>query len=178
MLPGFLERYPAIKVLWLVSDHLVDLVEERLDVALRLRRLQDSSLTPRTIGDSRRVVCASPDYVARHGTPACSADLAAHSGVLFLEHPGRNRWEFTGPDGSVGVDVGGAIISNHVDTLISAAVAGIGICMLPDWNMGMDLAEGKFIELLPGYELIPCSTPVNAVFFRRGEEWEYQCRDN
>ncbi|MBT5497604.1 MAG: LysR family transcriptional regulator [Alphaproteobacteria bacterium] len=164
VLPGFLEQYPAIQVLWLVSDHLVDLVEQRLDVALRLGRLQDSSLTARTIGNSRRIVCASPDYVARHGKPACPADLAAHSCVLFREHPGRNRWEFAGPEGSVGVDVGGAIISNHVDTLISAAVAGIGICMLPDWNMGMELAEGKLIELLPDYELIPSSTPVNAVF--------------
>ena len=115
-------------------------------------------------GNSRWLVCASPDYVARHGEPACPADLAAHSCVLFREHPGRNRLEFVGPEGSVGVDVGGAIISNHMDTLISAAVVGIGICMLPDWNMGMELAEGKLIKLLPDYELIPSSTPVNAVF--------------
>lgn len=164
VLPGFLERYPAIQVLWSVSDHLVDLVGERLDVALRLGRLRDSSLTVRAIGESRRVVCASPDYVTRHGAPACPADLAAHSCVLFREQPGRNRWEFVGPEGPVGIDVGGVIVSNHVDSLISAAVAGIGICMLPDWNMGIELAEGKLVELLPDYELIPSSTPVNAVF--------------
>lgn len=164
VLPGFLEQFPAIQVLWSVSDHLVDLVEERLDVALRLGRLRDSSLTVRAIGESRRVVCASPGYLARHGEPKCPADLAAHSCLLFREQPGRNRWEFTGPEGSVGIDVDGVIVSNHVDTLISAAVAGIGICMLPDWNMGIELAEGKLVELLPNYALIPFSTPVNAVF--------------
>lgn len=164
VLPEFLERYPTIQILWSVSDHLLDLVEAGLDVAIRFGQMRDSGLTVRAIGESRRVICASPAYLARRGMPSKPADLADHSCVLFRDHPGQNLWRFTGPDGPVDVQVGGGIISNHVDTLISAALSGLGICMLPDWNMGVELAEGKLVELLPEYSPDPASTPVNAVF--------------
>ncbi|MBG03660.1 MAG: transcriptional regulator [Rhodospirillaceae bacterium] len=164
VLPGFLAAYPSIRILWSVTDHLVDLVEGGLDVAIRLGELRDSSLMARRLGHSRRVVCASPAYVAEHGDPRHPADLEGRSCLLYRDHPGEERWAFAGPDGPAAARVSGPIVSNHVDTLISASVAGIGICMLPDWNMGLELADGRLVEVMTDYKLAPETTPINAVF--------------
>ena len=161
VLPGFLIEYPAIQVLWSVSDHLVDLVEGGLDVAIRLGASRDSTLMARHLGDSRRVICASPGYLERRGVPQSPKNLVDHDCVLFRDHPGENVWEFTVTET---VRVGGPLVSNHVDTLIAAAVSGVGICMLPNWNMGLELAEGKLVEVLADHPLSPPTTPVNAVF--------------
>jgi DNA-binding transcriptional LysR family regulator len=164
VLPDFMARYPAIRILWSVSDHLVDLVEGGLDVAIRLGRTADSTMMARHIGDSRRVICASPDYLARRGTPKAPRDLADHDCILFREHPGSSAWAFEAEGTALDVQVGGPVVSNHVDTMIAAAVAGLGLVLLPDWNMGSELADGRLVEVLAEHAPVPAITPVNAVF--------------
>jgi len=164
VIPGFMAKYPAIQILWSVTDHLVDLVEGGLDVAIRLGEPRDSSLVARRLGESRRVICASPAYVAQHGDPQHPSELEDRCCLLYRDHPGESLWEFAGPGGLVAARVSGAIVSNHVDTLISASMAGMGICMLPDWNMGLELSDGRLVEVMTDYKLAPETTPIHAVF--------------
>lgn len=164
VLPGFMKAFPAIRILWSVSDHLVDLVESGIDVAIRLGRAADSTLMMRSIGNSRRILCASPSYVAQMGVPANPDALAEHRCLIFSEHPGQNLWAFNGPKGRAEARVAGDLISNHVDTMVSASVAGLGICLLPDWNMGQELTDGRLVEIMTDYEADPLWTPVNAVY--------------
>ena len=163
VLPKFLALYPGIKIVMSIDDHIVDLVERGLDVGIRIGRLRDSSIKARKIGDSRRVVCASPGYLDKAGRPETPADLANYDCITWRDHPGQNVWKFQGIDGREEVRVSGNFFSRNADAIIAAGVAGLGFCLLPDWNLGMELRQKQLEVVLPDYDAVPRDSPVWAV---------------
>ena len=172
-LPDFLGEYPSIKVVLTMTDRQLDIVEAGIDVAIRVGSQPDSSLKARKIGSSRRLVCASPAYLKKHSAPKTPADLADHNCLTWRAHPGVNLWRFRHSKGNVDVRVSGNLFAQSADVLASAAVAGLGVILLPDWNIGLELRRGALTPILPGYHASPDTSPIYAVFSaatRRGAE--------
>ena len=163
VIPAFLEQYPGVRVVMSLSDYVIDLVESGIDVAIRVGRLGDSTLKARKIGDSRRVVCASPRYLKKAGIPKHPADLEHHNCITFREHPGHNLWSFNGVDGKVNVRVTGNFFTRSSDGIAAAALAGMGLILLPDWNIGAELRQKQLKVVLSNYEVNPGFSPVWAV---------------
>lgn len=149
--PVFMQRHPRVTLELTLSDRMVDLVEEGYDLAVRIARLQASSLVSRRLGSTRTVLCASPGYLARHGTPEHPSQLADHT-VLFynLVSTGEN-WSFDGPDGPVAAKFVSRLRTNSGDTCRAAAIAGQGIILQPAFIVGEDLRSGALVELMPDY---------------------------
>ncbi len=163
----FQQGHPAVKVGLVVTDRLVDLVEEGFDLAIRVGRQRDSSLVTRRIGTSRRLVCAAPSYLAKVGTPRKPADLAEHHCLTLRSHPGANLWRFRGPDGVREVRASGALFANDGEALVSAAVAGLGLVLGPEWLVGPDLRAGRLKAVLNDYRVSPGATPLYALYPHR-----------
>jgi len=161
--PAFLDEYPAIKIVLSMTDQMVDIVDAGIDVAIRVGRQQDSSFKARKIGESKRVVCASPEYLKNAGIPRTPADLEQHNCVTWRDHPGHNTWAFRGPDGISKVRVSGSFFAKSADALVAATVAGLGLSLLPDWNMGIELRQKQLCAVLTDYEASPAASPVYAV---------------
>ena len=163
VIPAFLEQYPGVRVVMSLSDYVIDLVESGIDVAIRVGKLGDSTLKARKIGDSRRVVCASPRYLKKAGIPKHPADLEHHNCITFREHPGHNLWSFNGAEGNVNVRVTGNFFTRSSDGIAAAALAGMGLILLPDWNIGAELRQKQLKVVLSDYEVNPRFSPVWAV---------------
>ncbi len=163
-LADFHQRFPAVEVVLSVTDRVVDMIDEGLDMAIRIGRLSESGLIARKIGSARRIVCASPAYLAQAGIPQTPAALEGHSCVTFRSHPGSNVWAFRGSDGAHLARVTGRIFANDGETLCAAAIAGLGIVLLPEWMVGPELRAGQLREILPDYRPEPDTTPLHAVY--------------
>jgi DNA-binding transcriptional LysR family regulator len=150
-LPALLARHPALTVELVLHDETVDMVAARLDLAVRVRPLEDSSLVVRQIGQISWHVVASPGYIAKQGAPQRPQDLAGHSCLIHSTARG-SRWHFVGPQGPMDVHVVGRFAANVVDSVRQAALAGFGIALLPDIMIADDLAAGRLVPILPGYE--------------------------
>jgi len=161
--PAFLDQYPAIKMVLSMTDQILDIVDAGIDVAIRVGRLQDSSFKARKIGESKRVVCASPEYLKKAGIPRTPADLEQHNCITWRDHPGHNTWAFRGPDGVSKVRVSGNFFAKSADALVAASVAGLGLSLLPDWNMGIELRQQRLCAVLTDYEASPAASPIYAV---------------
>lgn len=149
---GFLARYPGIELDITLSDRLVDLVDEGYDLAVRITRLQDSSLVSRQLASTRIVMCAAPAYLAAHGTPETLADIAGHAVIGYSYWQGGDLWRFTGPGGvEEEVLTRPRLRTNNGDTCRAAALAGQGIILQPTFLVGDDLAAGRLLRVLPRY---------------------------
>lgn len=160
----FVREHPSVRVVLSLTDEVVDIVGGGFDLAIRFGRPGDSSLKARKIGESRRIVCASPDYLARAGTPRRPSDLTEHNCLTFRAHPGHNLWAFRGPDGVTQVRATGDLFALSAAALVAAAVAGLGIVLLPDWTSGAELRAGTLVPVLPEYRASPANTPVYALY--------------
>lgn len=149
--PVFMARHPKVALDVSLSDRTVDLVEEGFDVAVRIARLQSSSLVSRRIATSRLHLCASPAYLERHGTPQHPAELAQHSVLAYTLLSTGDHWTFNGSEGEVSVNVTPRFRSNSGETCRSGALAHQGIILQPDFLVGPDLAAGALVELMPHY---------------------------
>jgi len=166
LLPEFLALHPGVRVGVDLSDVKVDLVSAGMDLAIRIGTLDDSSLVARQLAVNRRVLCASPDYLARRGAPRTPADLAAHECLVLVGHQGRqDTWRFMEGDGQVAVRVAGRIESNQGELLRDAAVAGLGIALHSTWHVSDDLRSGRLQVVLPGFPL--AETGIHAVMPQR-----------
>ena len=149
LLSEFMVRHPGVEFDLDFNDRHIDLMQEGFDLAIRIARLQDSSLIARRLAPIRSALCASPAYLARHGTPSTAADLARHRGLLYsnLTHPGL--WHYTGPDGQPGsVTVPARLSANNGDFLCQAAMAGEGIILHPTFYLSEYLRTGALVPLL------------------------------
>lgn len=156
-MPEFLSRYPEISVDLTVSDRIIDPMAENVDVVLRTGELADSVLVARKIAGIRRVICAAPSYLAKHGTPKTPAELLAHN-CLTLSSPARlNAWPFLSGDGINRLQVTGNFSSDNVNILLRMATAGQGIIRLADFVVGQSVREGLLVEILADTHL---SEPV------------------
>lgn len=160
-LAGFLARYPHVTVEHIVTDRKIDLVENNIDLALRMGDLKDSSYKARRIGLTRRVTVASPNYLNTHGTPKTPDDLARHDCVLFTrltEYTGAgNAWSYRDPKtgANIAITVSGKYASDNSSTVRQAALDGIGIYQGPNWLFGEDVKQGLLREILGNYEMEP-----------------------
>lgn len=164
LLPGFHARYPGISVDVALTDTVVDLLEERADVAIRVGPLRESSLLTRKLGETRNVVIASPDYLARHGTPRTLDELIAHNRLGFCFTRLIEGWPFLDGKGSVVPvpPVGNSLISDG-EGMRHLALAGLGIARLGAFHIDPDIAAGRLVPILE--DLNPGDTdPISAVF--------------
>ena len=145
----YVAQYPDVAVELVMSDGMVDMVEEGFDLALRSGPLPDSSLRRRRLGIGRLVLCAAPGYVARRGRPQRPADLAQHNCLIDINATTAGHWRFSGADGEHDVAVAGSLRSNSLEGLRAAALAGFGVALLPAVNIAEDLQQGRLLPLLP-----------------------------
>ena len=160
-LPVFLDRYPDITVELHVSDRQVDLVAEQIDVAIRSGALGDSTLVARKVGEATRVICASPLYLEKHGTPRVPADLLQHN-CLTLPGPAWSQWPFHTHEGINRLAVSGTFTSDNADLLLDMAVAGLGIARLADFMVARALRDGALVRLLVDSH-VPESFPIHTL---------------
>ncbi|HEV2677751.1 MAG TPA: LysR family transcriptional regulator [Aliidongia sp.] len=155
LLPAFLDRYPDLRLDVSLSDAMVDLVHQQVDVALRIADLADSSLIARRLASNRRLLCASPAYLVRRGVPATPAELERHDCLHYTPHSPVDAWHLTGPEGSVTVPVSGVLRADSGETLYLAALAGHGIIMTPMFLAHEALARGDLVPILEGWASAP-----------------------
>ena len=163
-LADFLGEYPELEVDVTMSDRFVDLVEEGFDLAVRIGALADSSLIAKRIAPIRRVICASPRYLAAHGPPEVPQDLRAHQCLCNSNQPGGgHEWRFTMPDGkSATVQVKGRLALNNGDALRVAALNDLGLVDIPTFIVGGDLKAGTLVSVLDAH--VPQSLALHAVY--------------
>ncbi len=147
----FLERHPRLQLDITLSDRTVDLVEEGFDLAIRIGRLPDSMLIARRLATTRMVLCASPEYVERHGAPQRPAELADHVVWSYSYFALGDEWRFTGPDGEASVRLRPRLHSNNGDTCRAGALEHRCIVLQPSFLVGADIRAGRLVELLPDY---------------------------
>ena len=152
-LTEFLAAHPKVRVDFVLSDGRADLIADRIDVALRGGILEDSSLFARKVLDAGNDgLVASPAYVARQGVPDTLQDLAGHDCLVFGHPSGKATWRVTGPDGAQAeVQVSGRFSGNTAQALRKAALAGLGIALLPSTLTQRDLRAGLLVPVLPEY---------------------------
>ncbi|HMH97538.1 MAG TPA: LysR substrate-binding domain-containing protein [Bradyrhizobium sp.] len=148
----FMKRYPEVSVELMLNDRMVDLVEEGIDVAVRVGTLADSTMMSRSLSPYRTVVCASPDYLAERGTPTHPKDLLDHDCLSFPDWTEGPRWSFLGPEGEVHVDIKSRLQINNGFGIRYAALAGAGIVMQRAELVAEDIAAGRLQALLSNYK--------------------------
>jgi len=161
-IPSFLKRYPELAVDITLSAAHVKLVDEGLDLAIRIGVLEDSPLVVRKLAPSRLVLCAAPAYLKERGTPREPRDLGGHNCLCTGLLPWGDEWRLLGKRGETRVAVGGSVRSNSAELLRAAAIDGIGIAVLPTWAAGEPLRSGMLQRVLEAWEL-PAST-IYAVY--------------
>lgn len=147
-LPAFWQTYPNIVVDLSLSDEIVDLYLDRTDVAFRIGPLSDSGMMARRIGTARRKIVASPDYLARHGTPRTVEDLTRHNCLGFNFRRAAPVWPLKESGRIVDRAVHGSLLANNGETVRRMAVAGVGLARLGDYHARADLASGRLVEVL------------------------------
>jgi DNA-binding transcriptional LysR family regulator len=146
----------------MLVDRNVSLVEEGVDVAVRIGRLDDSALVARLLGEVPRVVCASPSYLRRHGTPKVPDELSEHKCLRFSGLTPSREWPFLRDGKEIRVTVGGRFSCNVGEPAIDAARAGVGMVMALDYQVAEDLAAGRLVRVLQAFATPPL--PINAVY--------------
>lgn len=153
-LPRLTARYPELAVRVTMTDRLVKLQEEQVDVGVRVGAREDSALISRPLGGSRWVTVAAPSYLARHGEPARPEELSRHTCVQFVAPNGRPRdWTFTDGKGGPGQElkVDGRLRIDQGELMLEAAAAGFGVCQVLDFMVGDRLRDARLKEVLPRY---------------------------
>ncbi|ABC23057.1 LysR family transcriptional regulator [Rhodospirillum rubrum] len=156
-LPLFLARYPDLTVDLTLSDHFIDLIEEGVDVAVRIGALRDSSLVARRLADNRRMVYGSPDYLRRMGTPETPHDLTAHRCIAYRYRPGPQGWLFERDGIRLDITVTGPLTANNSESLHKMILGGSGLAMLPTWMAYSDVKSGLLVPLLGDWTMSPTS---------------------
>ncbi|MGH1483491.1 MAG: LysR family transcriptional regulator [Geminicoccales bacterium] len=161
LVPEFQSRYPKIDMRLRLSEHLIDLLEEAVDVAVRMAILSDSNLIARKIADCERVLAASPDYLDAQGVPEKPDDLLKHQ-CLLLRYAGsaQFRWTLETPDGPVSLPITGSLDADDGDVLTEWALGGQGIVMKPIWEIATHLRNGRLKPILLEFPPEPLTLAV------------------
>jgi DNA-binding transcriptional LysR family regulator len=151
----YLAAFPRVRVELALSDRFEDLVAERVDVAIRISaRQRDSALVGRKLADDRSVVCASPEYLARRGTPLTPADLIHHDCLRYMLLDAADEWRFKSDGKSYAVPITARFEAANGSVLRSAALAGMGLCVVPSFIVAADLASGALVQVLADFSFI------------------------
>jgi len=162
---SFLDEYPDAQVELVLHDRHLDLIDESLDVAVRIGALSDSSLVVRRVGQVHQVLVASPDHLAKRGTPQKPADLARHDTIFGTSGQGPLEWRFRGRGRATAVRLAPRLLVNEIEAQLVAARAGRGIARVLSYQVVEDLAAGALVRLLQGFE--PPPLPVQLVTAKR-----------
>jgi DNA-binding transcriptional LysR family regulator len=160
----YLRRYPLASIDLHVGARPVNLVEERIDLAIRITNDLDPNLIARPLGHCASVICASPAYLAAHGTPRHALELASHN-CLTYSYFGKSLWEFDHVGGRIAVPVSGNLSANEPQVLLTAAAEGAGIVMQPVYSAGALIASGRLVALLPDF--VPQGLGVHGLYSSR-----------
>ncbi|HET9471416.1 MAG TPA: LysR family transcriptional regulator [Usitatibacter sp.] len=159
MVQSFLDAHPAVRVDLKLNDGFIDLVEQGIDIAVRVGELADSTLVARRIGTTRRAVVASRRYLRKLPkglrAPRAPADLLAHNCIVYTEVQARIEWVFTAAAGTQSVRVGGNLQTNSSEVIRAAILAGMGIGYAPTWLFDEEIASGEVQPLMPGWRTQP-----------------------
>lgn len=161
---AFQQQYPKVHVELLVGDRAVDLVEDRIDLALRITNTLDPFLVSRRLAVCRSVLCAAPSYLASHGTPATPDDLA-QAPCISRPFGDGTRWRLSHAGQPCSVDVSGPLLCHETLLVWRAVLDGAGIGMLPTYLVAPDLQSGQLVRVLPDYE--PDTLDIHAVYLSR-----------
>ena len=146
---AFMTRHPEVRLELDFNDRQIDLMQEGFDLAVRIAMLEDSSLIARRLAPIRHVVCASPTYLARHGTPRDAAELALHDCLAYSNVRDPGLWHYRAPDGTAGqVRMPLRLVASNGDFLKCAAVAGEGVVLLPTFYIHETVRTGELVTLL------------------------------
>jgi DNA-binding transcriptional LysR family regulator len=157
-LAGFLKQYPGITVDLNLNDRFVDIVDEHVDLAIRIGKLKDSSLQARTLAPSRLIMCGAPKYLKASGTPKKPKDLSAHQCLTYTYADGTTSWKLKGGN----MNVNGPVHCNNGDILRQMALKGLGLVMLPSFIVGADLKRGALVSVMEDH--VPQEQYINAVY--------------
>lgn len=159
LLKNFRVNYPGITIELIFNDHFVDLIDERIDLAIRLGKLSDSALVARRLHDMKFHVCASRDYLEEFGKPVRPSDIKAHECLLFPRGDYNLNWRFLDKNNHVEeIEISGNCMITNSDSIRECALAGMGLALLPDWLVADDLSSGNLVSVLDSY-------PVTATDF-------------
>jgi len=150
----FTARYPEVSAELILTDRMVNLVEEGFDLAVRAESVPDSSLIARQLAPCRTAVCGAPSYIDKRGMPTTPSDLAAHNCLILSASPNAGEWVFTGPNRQEHrVRVSGSFRTNNAGALVAAAVAGQGLILEQTCTVGAELTAGRLLPVLTDYTL-------------------------
>jgi DNA-binding transcriptional LysR family regulator len=162
-IPEFLARYPEIRIDMTINDRYADLAEEGYDVAIRITKEPDLNLVARELAPIHHVVCATPDYFRRHGTPESPSDLARHNCLIYAQNvPREGEWRFMGEEQELIVPIAGNLRLNDDEAIWQAALGGLGVALLPTFMIGKDLQAGNLQAVLSEY--VPVQRRIYAVY--------------
>jgi DNA-binding transcriptional LysR family regulator len=165
-LPGFMRRYPRISLDLDLSVEKVDLLAQRIDVAIRIAETVDPGFVAFRLAPYARVMCAAPAYLAAHGTPSTPDELVHHNCLITRGASLNATWPMNRDGAVVHMRVSGNLVANNGAVVIHAAVDGRGIVMTPKWMVADELASGRLVEILRG--CVPANRAVYAVLPRQG----------
>ncbi|WP_336756248.1 LysR family transcriptional regulator [Pantoea sp. USHLN298] len=161
LIAEFLSQHPALQFQIELADRYVDVIGEGVDMAIRIGALADSTLIARPLGELKRVICGSPAYLARAGTPQQPDELLQHA-CLRYGREGQNGWELQVSGKGKWLAVQGPMVSNNGEVLRDAALAGLGLVLLPEFIVGQALQRGELVTVLEPFH--PPSLALNAVY--------------
>ena len=157
-----LARYPDLSVDLSMADQVVDMVQEGLDLSIRVGEVQDASLVARRIGSTTAIAVASEAYLARMGEPMHPTDLERHECIIFSRFPSPETWNFEGADGKFAVPISGRMRTNGIEAVIEAALAGVGVALVPMWMMQGDMMGTRLRQILQAWR--PPRRPISVVY--------------
>ena len=152
LMPRFLQQYPEVDVQLVITDRTVDLFEEAIDLAIRVTQTPPPGLAGRPLMRIRHVVCASPGYLADHGTPTHPRDLSQHSCIYLGENELDCHWRFCRDGEELTVKVSGRYVANHSEVRLEGALQSLGIASLPEFTARASLASGELVSVLDDWE--------------------------
>lgn len=162
----FAKAHPELKLEVALDDRFVDLVEERFDVAIRVTQLEDSAMIARRLADNRIIICATPEFISRHGRPEHPSEIAGMPAIIDTNSRSRDTWHFTDPEkGEISVNVTPVLEVNDPEMCKHAALAGLGITKIPEFSLTDEIQSGKLVALLETY--MPMGVGYFAVYPQR-----------
>lgn len=162
LIPTYLKQYPDVTIELSLADRFIDVVAEGYDLVIRIGELDDSGLIARKLGPCRRVFCATPTYLKTHGTPQTPKDLINHHCLIYSNDKSADTWSIKGPKKTESVKISGSLCADNGQILRDAALADLGIVILPTFIVGDDIIRGDLQQILPDYHFPEIS--IYAVF--------------
>lgn len=152
-LPEFLEAHPDLRMDITLTDERADLVTDGVDVAVWLGSLEESSLIARKLSPGKRLVCCSPQYIAKHGRPGTPEELASHNCIVYRARSYDNAWRFKSDAHTITVPISGNLESESSAVLLISAINGLGLAMLQESMVRKSIRSGDLVDVFPDYEV-------------------------